>query len=123
MVINVPRKRNEIQKRGRVKTRTGLTKRHEHAADAGDAASHHGREEDPPPAPPVHQVPADEVGRHLDGAADEEALKSGVNSEIARKKFQGQGGVSMVCTMVSILASSPICPGLIPGVHKKIQRN
>ena len=52
-----------------------LTERHEHAADAGDASGHHGREEDPSPAPSVHQVPADEVGRHLDGAADEKALQ------------------------------------------------
>ncbi len=45
------------------------TWRDEDTGDAGESADHHGLEEDPAPAPLVHHVPAQEVGRHLHGRA------------------------------------------------------
>ena len=44
------------------------------AGDAGEATDHHRPEENPPPAPLVHDVPANEVGGNLYGRAGEEML-------------------------------------------------
>jgi len=55
------------QKQGR--RRVDHTWGDEDAGDAGESADHHGLEEDPAPAPLVHHVPAQKVGRHLHGRA------------------------------------------------------
>ena len=40
---------------------TELTNGNKHAGDAGEAANHHRAEENPSPAPFVHDVPTDEI--------------------------------------------------------------
>ena len=57
-----------------VKTRRRLTDWDKHARDAGQAAYHHRPEEDPPSAPLVHDVPADEVRGNLHSRAREKNL-------------------------------------------------
>ena len=64
-----------------------LTDGDQDAADARDAAGDHGEEEDPPPAPLVHRVPAHEVGGHLHGRADEEP-QIRVDAQVGRVERQ-----------------------------------
>ena len=60
---------------------------HEQAADAGDAARHHGEEETPSATPLVHDHPAHEIRGDFHGGADEEAQMR-IDAQISRVESQ-----------------------------------